>query len=481
MKRISNKVTFQYSLSKLVEVSRESGLNLQMPGDGRYQPDVLMPYLGYDQWARWLVIVEWFWMEALARSGAIPKKDIKGNMGKADFYQVLCHITTTKQDKEEKNTKHDILALLNLMRKQLPAPLHKWLHFCGTSYDIINTAYALQAKETFGKIFWPKLKEVDELWRNRIAEYADTLQAGRTHLQTAIPITVGFWLAALHNRFVQTARRVRTLSRKIPGKFSGAVGTYASQRVLINGISAEDMLMNILGLPGSEISTQITPPEGMARFYFELVLLSGALANLGEDVRILQSSQFGELMSESSSSSAMPHKKGNPIVAENVAGMHETVKAEFQRVTGTLVSDLQRDLRGSSVMRGASAIMVYVYQQLLATERILKSMTIDKKQCGKNFAVASKFVVAELLHLALQMYGVPNTHHIVHKEVVPKAAKSSKNLYEVMVNYVGDYSGIPEDAWHRLKRSNIIPYLTSPEKYLGDAVEIARREAKNKL
>lgn len=122
-----------------------------------------------------------------------------------------------------------------------------------------------------------------------------------------------------------------------------------------------------------------------------------------------------------------------------------------------------------------------MYQQLLATERILKSMTIDKKQCGKNFAVASKFVVAELLHLALQMYGVPNTHHIVHKEVVPKAAKSSKNLYEVMVDYIGDYSGISEDAWHKLKRSNIIPYLTSPEKYIGNAEKIALHEAKNKL
>lgn len=445
----------------LSESSREKGRNLQMPGDGRYQPKELLAYLGYDQWASWLIIVEWFWMKTLAKIGVMPDEDAE--LLTDDLLSImLIGITTTLQDAKEKDTKHDILALLALMREYLPKELHPWLHFCGTSYDIINTAYALQLSAVFQSVFMPKLRSLDKLWRDMIAENADVLQAGRTHLQTALPVTAGFWLANLHNRFVSCSRKAFDLSKEIPGKFSGAVGTSASQRALIDSKDGEKILMEMLGLPVAEISTQITPPEGMARFYHELVLLSGALANLGEDTRILQSSQFGEIVSDSSSSSAMSHKKANPIAAENVAGMHMTVVAEFMKVEMTLVSNLQRDLRWSNVMRSYSAIAVYVFQQILTAERLLKSMKIDANRCRENFDQQGKLVVAELLHLFLQREGVPEAHHFVNKEIIPRAEKSGDNLYEVVQDYV------EEDVLHKLKDSNIVPFLESPERYIGE-------------
>lgn len=468
------------AMSILRESAKQKGRDLQMPGDGRYQPKELKAYLGYDQWSSWLIIVEWFWMKTLAAIGSMPKEDA-ALLTDEKLSELLFAITTTDQDDKEKETKHDILALLALMREHLPKELHRWLHFCATSYDIVNTAYSLQLKMVFEEVFMPKLYELDELWRNKIKENALTLQPGRTHLQTALPVTVGFWLANLHNRFVNSVRKANVLANEIPGKFSGAVGTSASQRVLIESKEGEKILMEMLGLPVAEISTQITPPESMARFYHELVLLSGALANLGEDARILQSSQFGEVVSDSSSSSAMSHKQANPIVAENVSGMHTTVIAEFMKVSMTLVSNLQRDLRWSNVMRSYSAIAVYVFQQVLTAERLLKSMKINEKQCRENFNKQGKLVVAELLHLFLQREGLPEAHHFINKEIIPRAIKSGDNLYEVMKNYVTDYTPITEEIWHSLKYSDIIRYLTMPERYLGDAIKIAKREAKNKL
>jgi len=67
----------------------------------------------------------------------------------------------------------------------------------------------------------------------------------------------------------------------------------------------------------------------------------------------------------------MPHKRANPVVAENNCGMHVDVMAEFMKVMMTLVSDLQRDLRWSCVMRSYSACMTYGYQQLINTESCL--------------------------------------------------------------------------------------------------------------
>lgn len=465
----------------LNEVAKQPGRNLQMPGDGRYQPDELKPYLCYDQWAAWLIIVEWFWMKTLAKMGVMPQ-GVDRLLTRRRLQKILLAITTTHQDAKEKETKHDILALLALMREHLPIELHPWLHYCGTSYDIINTAYALQLKMVFEQVFLPKLHELDVLWREKIKENADVLQAGRTHLQTALPVTVGLWLSNPHNRFVQSARRAKRLAKEIPGKFSGAVGTSASQRVLIDSKEGEKLLMEMLGLPAAEVSTQITPPEGMARFYYELVLLSGTMANLGEDARILQSSQFGELVSASSSSSAMSHKKANPIAAENDAGMHVSAIAENMKVILTLVSDLQRDLRWSNVMRSYSAVAVYTYQQILTSIRLLKSMEIDVAQCRRNFYNQGKLVVAELLHLFLQREGVPEAHKFVNEEVVPRAEKSGDNLFVAAGKLVTAQGPITPAIYQRLKdNKKIVSHLTSPETYLGDAVVTALREADNAI
>lgn len=483
-----------FNLSEIVEhlkgLADTKKRNLYMPGDGRYQPEKLIPFLGYDQWAAWLIIVEWAWMVVLAKLGVMPKSDAK-LLTKERLFRLLKMIPTTLQDKTEKDKtlklNHDILALLFLMRKYLPQRLHRWLHFGATSYDIISTAYALQLKLVFKLVFWPELMVVDKMWREKIKEYSSIIQAFRTHLQTALPGTVGFWLTQLHSRFIEGVKAAKYHCKKLEGKFSGATGTHAAAIALIGHRRGEKMLMKLLGLKAARISTQIAPPESMASSYFSMVLLSGCLANFGEDVRILQSSQFGELMTESSSSSAMPHKIANPIAAEQDAGMHITVIAEFMKVLLTLVSDLQRDLRWSNVMRSYSAVAVYSYQQILTTKRILSSMKINKTKCRENFDRQAKLLVAELLHLALQKEGAPDTHHLVNKVIAPEAARSGLNLEEQMNQYCG--SQISENrqhpseefkrlyiAWRKVPKK-IKAILRQPEKYIGDAIKLAERES----
>jgi len=462
--------------------AERKGRNLFMPGDGRYQPEKLKIFLGYDMWASFLIIVEWFWLITLAEAGFMPTKH-SVLLTRELLMRMLINITTTKQDAAEKITKHDILALLELMRKYLPKPLHRYLHLGATSYDIICTAYALILKVAFSETFWPKLREVDELWRKKIDQYTYIVQSGRTHLQTALPVTVGLWLSCLHHPYNESARNAHRMVMNIPGKFSGAVGTSAALKNMLNGEEkrAETKLMGYLGMKPAEYSTQITPPQNTARFYFELVLLSGVLANLGEDVRILQSSQFGEIISAGSSSSTMAHKKANPILAENICGMHVNITAEFMKVLLTLVSDLQRDLRWSSVMRSFSAAMVYSYQQITTTERLLNSLAVDEKRINENFNRESKLVMGELLHLCLQSQSYAGTHELVNKKIVPGAAISGANLPEEMDNYLlSNTDKNLKRAW-KLIPNNIVDLMKCPEKYIGNAIGLARKEFSNKL
>jgi adenylosuccinate lyase len=457
----------------------QKGRNLAMPGDPHYQPGFLKPYLGYDNRVLWQILVEWHWMCGLAEHGIMPEEDAK--LLTNPVLRNLLSITTTQVTKvERKVTNHDILALLIEMRKRMPKPLHRWLHWGLTSYDVICTAFALQAQQTFC-VLDQQAQKVDVLWREKIAEHAATLQNGHTHLQVALPVTVGFWLSVPHARFVNTIRRGRVLSGEVLGKFSGAVGTQAFTRAHGIGSELEDRVLNDLGLPQGQLATQITQPESLARLYFELTLLSAALANLGHDVRHLQMAEIGEVGSVSSRSSTMSHKASNPVAAENLAGMHRSVRGEMEKITANINSDLQRDLTGSSVMRAYGGLMVYVGQQLLTAERLLKSLTVNVDRCRSNFELHGRLVTGELLHLVLQREGFPDAHKFVNKTIVPRARTSGNTLLGEMEAWTkrsrsqtlkAAWARVPEDLKHTIGH---------PETYLGAAVLYAEGEAHNVL
>jgi len=476
--------TFRQAVEMLVEAAYpKSGQvkDLHMPGDPHYQPEELRPYLGYDMRVSWQIIVAWFWLVTLAKFGLMPKSTARLLTGKL-LRTMLVEITTTRVTKLEKEkTNHDILALLELMRSYMPVQLHRYLHLGLTSYDLISTAYAVQFIQTFLYVFYPKACQLDEQWRSHIRKYARSLQMARTHLQDALPITAGFWLAGRHSRFVYSVKMAKLFAKDIPGKFSGAVGAKAAILALSGGKDLEAEALTILELPTQRISTQITPAEPMERFFHELKLISGTLAQLGEDVRHLQASSVGEVSSLSSTSSTMSHKGANPIAAENLAGMYRSVVGETIKVMLNQQSDLGRDLRDSNVMRGYAATIVFAYKQLQTAYRLMKSFKLDEDKCLNNFWVNGKLVTAELLHLSLQRAGYQDAHSFVNQVIVPAARQSRNDLAREMDAYVS----LSKDrqlrkAWKKVPR-NIYKLLANPDNYIGQAVSMARDEADNEL
>lgn len=177
----------------------------------------------------------------------------------------------------------------------------------------------------------------------------------------------------------------------------------------------------------------------------------------------------------------MSHKGGNPIAAEQTDGMHITVRLDFLKVLESMNSTLQRDLRFSNVMRSYPEILVFTYQQLLSVERMLKSFVVDKKRCLENFNRNGKLVVAELLHLSLQQAGFPNAHRLVNKVIVPKARASGNDLSTEMGLYVRtSRNAALKDIWGKIS-GGVHDTLLYSDRYVGDAVRIAEREALNAL
>lgn len=483
----SNVGLLQTVVPFLVEASKQSRRNLAMPGNPHYQPKQLKPYLGYDQWACLCAVVEWVWLLSLAKCRVMPSSVAK-LLTPELLRNIILKLTTTEMTAIERTkTNHDILALLELMRPLLPEALRRWLHLGLTSYDVICTAYAVQLSLVTRHAFMPLAREVDMFWRVHIRRYAETPRLGATHLQAAIGVTVGSWLGNLHYRYWSSARSAESLVQEVPGKFCGAVGNKAPVVVLFGSRKArllEKTALNLLGLPDAVPCHQETPPEPTARFYGSLVTMSAALANLGEDIRHLQCTWIGEVITPSSRSSAMSHKGRNPVSAENDAGTYRSVVGEYVKLLLNQTTDLERDLRDSSVLRGYSAIMVFVTHQLNTVLRIFGKFEYLTKQAEENFRRFGKIVSAEALHLALQLEGEHDAHAFVNGVIVPNAQRRRQTIWVSAEQFAKH----PKNeafgtVWRTVltRHTKLGGVLQHPDTYIGTSVSDARKAGRRVL
>lgn len=318
--------------------------------------------------------------------------------------------------------------------------------------------------------------------------HANTLQIGRTHGQHALPITVGFWLATVLDRLLRNTAQLDEAAAALVGKISGAVGAYNAQIGLgiagrcPTGETFEEMVLDRLFLKPAPISTQILPPEPLANFLFACCLLSASLGQFGRDCRHLMRSEIAEVVeayeAKQVGSSTMGQKR-NPLNLENLEGMWLRILAEFYKVMLTLISEHQRDLVGSSVMRDFPIIVVNLQYQLDTLLRkpegdatFLSRLTVNPEACKRNFEQSAKFVLAEPLYIALLIAGYEgDAHELVNRTLVPLAQEKGILLIEAL-----EIAAESDEAAAQALESmdpDTYKLLRSPEEYTGSARERA--------
>lgn len=464
--------------------------NLIMPGNPRYQSKELREIFGYDNLYGQVIRVELAGLITLADIGIISKEEIE--LLTPDVEDKLFAITTTNVDKIEREiTKHDIRALVREMQGILDPRLGRWLHIPFTSYDPLDTGRSLQFLSAYKEALRPAISEVIMSLADLTEQYAGELQIGRTHGQHALPITVGFWLATILSRMVYNFQKMNQASKALVGKISGAVGAYNAQiglgiREKCGNKSFEERVLGYLGLEPAKISTQILSPEPLAELLFSCCLMSATLAQFGRDCRHLMRSEIGEVAESFDQgqvgSSTMAHKR-NPINFENLEGMWLRTKNEFGKVLDTLISEHQRDLVGSCVVRDFPIIMINLQQQLDTLLRknkqgvpFLKRLTINPEACRKNFEQTANLILAEPIYIALQMAGYQgDAHKLVNEKLVPKAGAN-----HLLLVYVLEEASFDEPELRQAVEKipvEVRQLLQQPEKYTGLAEEKARQIA----
>src|SRR3989338_5018265 len=210
---------------------------------------------------------------ALAKLGKIPKEAANEISLKANNK----HIKPERVREIESETRHDVMAFVKALSEQC-GESGKYVHLTATSYDIVDTAQALQLKEALS-IVSIKARKVLGATISIAEKHKKLVMAGRTHGQHALPITLGFKFANYVEKLgADIANLEWDAQNLVQAKFSGAVGTYSAQSLLgISGTEVEKLVTQELGLTAAPISTQVVGRETVARIVCDLAVLASTL------------------------------------------------------------------------------------------------------------------------------------------------------------------------------------------------------------
>ncbi len=401
------------------------------PTDYRYNVEALKPYLSEKAFIKYKAKVESSLVRILAERGFCSQEVAR------EVELASREIDVDDVYREEERIKHDIRALVNILRNKVSDEAKPFIHAMATSYDIVDTANALRYRDAVREVLLKDMLTLEKLWIDLARREKNTLQIGRTHGQHAEPITFGFTIAQYINRWGNRILKVKAAIDNLVGKFSGAVGAYnAASLFFEDPESLEREILGYLNLKPAEISTQIVPPETFTDFLHSIVSSFGVLANYARDMRNLQRSEIGEVGEPYDEaqvgSSTMPQKR-NPITFENVESAWKKFMPQMITMYLDQISEHQRDLTNSLTQRYIPELLVIFTSSIRKMIRITKKLRVDKVNLHRNFQMNSDMLIAEPLYILLAFYGHPNAHEYVRK-LTEQSYRTKKPLYDLIQN-----------------------------------------------
>lgn len=298
-------------------------------------------------------------------------------------------------------TWNPVLPLVNALRARLTPNAARWVHWGATSKNIIDTALALQIRDTYGVV----LRELDAVL-GRLAALArrhrDTVMAGRTHGQHALPVTFGFKVAVwLDELLRQRERLLESRPRVLVGEFGGAVGTLAA--LGRPGLEVQRRLMERLGLGVARIPAK-TAGDRFAEFFLVLGMLSATLGKVGQNVYNLQVTDVDEVtefVEGKVGSSAMPHKL-NPVASGSLVLLGRLVKARAGLALEYVHSEWEDDHRqGETAWAFPQEVCLLLGAQLAIARRLLASLVVKPENMLRNLDRSGGVVLSENVMMAL--------------------------------------------------------------------------------
>jgi len=371
-----------------------------------------------NRYRKWLD-VEIAVCEAWACLGRIPKESLENIRSKARF-------TVERIEEIEAVTRHDVIAFVSCVAEYVGEDA-RFIHMGMTSSDVLDTALALQLKES-AQIIIQDIRDFMEVLKKRAFEFKYTPAMGRSHGIHAEPITFGLKFALWYAEMARNLKRMEDAAWVIScGKISGAVGTFANIPPEV-----EEYACRRLGLEPDPISTQIIQRDRHAQFFTTIAVIGSTLEKIATEIRHLQRTEVLEAMEPfgkgQKGSSAMPHKK-NPILSENITGLSRLLRGYCLSSLENVDLWHERDISHSSVERVIAPDATIVLDFALARlTGVIHGLVVYPENMQKNIELTRGLWHSQGVLLALVDRGI--ARDIAYQWVQRNALKVWENKGE---------------------------------------------------
>jgi len=278
----------------------------------------------------------------------------------------------------------------------------RFIHLNLTSYDVWDTALAMQIRESIDFIDDAIGLLLDAIKRRGV-EHLHTLMIGRTHGMHAEPITFGHKLANYWFQ-LQTQRRNLQELRKFfeIAKISGPVGSHAN----IPG-EVEEYIARKLGVQPIPIATQIIPRDWILRYLHHLDELGSVIEKIATDLRDMQRPEICEVeepFPEGAEGSSIMVHKHNPEVWERCCSLSRIIAGQVVTARMNVALWHERDLSNSAAERiillDSTTAALYICRRLTET---IAGMSIHPERMRANLTLTEGIVCSgQLLNLMVK-------------------------------------------------------------------------------
>ncbi|MGQ4891214.1 MAG: adenylosuccinate lyase [Candidatus Njordarchaeia archaeon] len=432
------------------------------PVDWRYGSEELRKILSLDNLIKLYAKIEAIVAETQAELGVIPKKAAE------EIIEASKKITVEEVLEEEKKTRHDLVALINVISSKMNEGA-TYIHYGLTSQDVKDTALAIILKESLA-VLEKKIFKLASLLMKLAAKYVETPSVGRTHGVHANIYSFGHKFAIFADEFLRHIERIEEGKKRfLAGKLSGAVGIHS---VLGGkGIEVEKRVMEKLGLYPSIFSSQVVPRDRYAEFFLLMGLVSSSLDRLATEIRNLHRTEIGEAMEaffqKQVGSSAMPHKR-NPVDSESVSGLSRILRSLVITALENVVLWHERDLSNSSAERVLLADSILLLdEQLKKMTNVIENLHIDEKNIEKNLWLTEGLIFSEHVMYKLIEKGMSRVQaHSLVKEISMKALSDKKPFKDVLLE---------DEKIKQLLSREEVEDLFNPERYIRVAKKMLEK------
>ncbi|MEO8509571.1 MAG: 3-carboxy-cis,cis-muconate cycloisomerase [Betaproteobacteria bacterium] len=336
-----------------------------------------------------------------------------------------------------------------------------YVHWGATSQDALDTGLVLQLRDALDLFDADAARRARAL-RVQALRHRDTVLAGRTWLQQALPVTLGLKFAAVLDAVERHRDRLAELRpRVLVLQLGGAAGTLASLGT--QGPAVADALAADLALRAAAVPWH-TQRDRVGEVATTLGLLVATLGKLARDLSLLAQSEVGEAFEATvpgrGGSSTLPHKR-NPVGAAIALAAAVRVPGLVATMLSAAVQEHERGLGNwPAEWETLPEIALLAAGALDAMATAVEDLAVDADRMRANLDLLQGLLLAEAVQMALAPTLGRDVAHALVAAAARDAIAQKRHLRDVLAARA-DVRAVLDDA--------ALARLFDPAGYLGAA------------